>query len=78
MPEHARRSRSRKVVRFTKRDITRAIEAVQGAGLNVANIRVEPDGSIEVIPVIPGTTPPRASASKGRSVDNFRDIADVL
>ena len=69
---------SRRAQRFTKRDVTRAIEAVRGAGLNVANVRVEPDGSIEVIPVIPGKTPPCASTSKGGSVDNFRDIADVL
>ena len=68
----------RRMQRFTKRDVTRAIEAVQGAGLNVANVRFEPDGSIEVIPVIPGTTPPRGSTSKGGPVGNFRDIADVL
>jgi hypothetical protein len=80
MPAHA--PRSRKVARFTKREVTRAIEGVRGAGLDIANIhvRVDPDGSIdiEIVLVIPGTTPPRARASKGGSVDNFRDIADVL
>jgi hypothetical protein len=76
MSEHA--PRSRRAPRVPKRKIARLIEAVQGAGLNVANVRVEPDGTIEVTPVIPGTTPPRSNARKGGSVDNFRDIADVL
>ena len=76
MSDHVRKSR--RLHRFTKRDLTRAIKAVRDAGLNVANVRVDPDGSIEVIPVIPGTTPRRTSANNGGSVDNLHDIADVL
>ena len=47
--------RYRRSVRFTKRDVVRAVEAIRAAGLPIASIRIEPDGAILVIP---GTPPP--------------------
>jgi hypothetical protein len=35
---------------FTKRDLMRAVEALQAAGLQVASIRIEPNGAILLIP----------------------------
>lgn len=34
--------------RFTKAEITRAVEAAKACGLVVAGVRVGPDGSIEI------------------------------
>jgi CO/xanthine dehydrogenase Mo-binding subunit len=41
--------KSRRPLRCTKRDLMRAIEGVQGRGLEVASVRVEPDGTIHVV-----------------------------
>ena len=35
--------------RFTQTDITRAVKAVEKVGLCVSRVRVEPDGSIEIV-----------------------------
>jgi hypothetical protein len=63
------------VARFTKRDVTRAIEGVKGAGLNVVQVHIEPSGNIQIIT---GTPPSHSSARQGGSGEKFRDIADVL
>jgi hypothetical protein len=47
----------RRHVRFTKRDLVRAVEAVLSAGLQIASIRIEPDGAILVIPGKPPSVP---------------------
>jgi hypothetical protein len=41
---------------FVKRDVARAIKAVQDAGLPVSSVRIEPNGAILVTP----GTPPAA------------------
>jgi hypothetical protein len=51
MPIHA--TAARRSVRFTKRDLMRAVEAVLAAGLQIASVRIEPDGTILVIPGAP-------------------------
>jgi hypothetical protein len=43
----------RRPSRFTKRDLVRAVDAVQTAGLKVASVRIDPDGSILLIPSAP-------------------------
>jgi hypothetical protein len=48
------------VARFTTRDVTRAANGVQDAGLNVAELRIEPDGSIHITT---GTPQPAPSAT---------------
>ena len=58
MPVHA--TAARRSVRFTKRDLVRAVEVVRAAGLQIASIRIEPDGAILVIP---GTPPPVPSSA---------------
>ena len=58
MPEHA--PKSRRVARFSKRDVTRAIEGVQGAGLNVALVRIDPNGNIQIITGTPQPAPSTA------------------
>jgi hypothetical protein len=50
---------TRRPLRFTKRDIRRAVEAIKSAGLQVASVRIEHDGAILVVP----GTPPPAPAS---------------
>jgi hypothetical protein len=52
---------ARRSVRFTKRDLTRAVEAVLAAGLQIAFVRIEPDGAILVIPGTPAPVPSSAS-----------------
>jgi hypothetical protein len=47
----------RRSVRFTKRDLVRAVEAMKSAGLPIASVRIEPDGTILVIPGVPPTVP---------------------
>jgi hypothetical protein len=47
----------RRSVRFTKRDVMRAVEAIRAAGLAIASIRIEPDGAILVIPGKPEIVP---------------------
>jgi hypothetical protein len=46
---------ARRPAHFTKGDLLRAIKAVLAAGLQIASVRIEPDGAILVIP---GTPPP--------------------
>jgi hypothetical protein len=53
-------ARHRRSVRFTKRDLVRAVEAVLSAGLQIASIRIEPDGAILVIPGTPQAVPSSA------------------
>ena len=71
--------RSRRVARLTKRDVKRIVEGVlegvRGAGLNVAQVHVEPNGKVQIIT---GTLPSHSSAHHGGSGEKFRDIADVL
>jgi hypothetical protein len=62
--------KSRRPVRFTKRDLVRAVEAVMNAGLQIASIRIEPDGTILIIPGIA-----EEQGSKGEAA---LDAADVL
>jgi hypothetical protein len=50
----------RRPVRFTKRDLVRAVEAIKATGLQIASVRIEPDGTILVVP---GAPPPVPSAN---------------
>jgi hypothetical protein len=43
----------RRSVRFTKRGLVQAVDAVLSEGLQIASIRIEPDGTILVIPGTP-------------------------
>jgi hypothetical protein len=49
-PEAAPRRVRRRSGHFTKRDVQRAVEAVKAAGLQIAAVRIEPDGTIQVVP----------------------------
>lgn len=49
----ARGRRPRGPSRFTQADLRRVIKAAQAAKLPVAAIRIEPDGSILIIPASP-------------------------
>jgi hypothetical protein len=39
----------RKASKFTKSEIARAVKAAAAAGLDIASVRVEPDGTIVII-----------------------------
>ena len=49
--------KSRRVARCTKGDLKRAIEVVQSKGLNITQVRIDPDGSIHVITGTPQSVP---------------------
>ena len=57
-----RHGRKMRPAAFCQRDVKRAVKAVQGAGLQVGMVRVEPDGAIIVIIAIPGTPPAMPSS----------------
>jgi hypothetical protein len=65
-PREAIRPRRRKPSAFAERDVTRAVRAVQDAGLQVGMVRIEPDGAILVIP---GTPPAVASLEEANEWD---------
>jgi hypothetical protein len=65
-----RAPRSRKAARPTKREIARAIEGVERAGRNVASVRIDPDGTLQLILA----TGQEELGSRGRALD----AADVL
>lgn len=44
--------------RFTQAEVTRVIKATQAAKLEIAAIRIEPDGTILVIPGTPSSVSP--------------------
>lgn len=48
-----RRSRERGPARFTEGDVVRAIKAARKAGIEIAAVRIEPDGTILIIPGTP-------------------------
>ena len=50
-PQRKPRSRSR----FTQADVTRAIRGAQKATLPIAAVRILPDGTILLIPGVPGS-----------------------
>ena len=52
----------RRPARFTTADLTRAIKAAVRAGLSIGYVRIEPDGSIMIIP---GTPPAVAPSQSG-------------
>ncbi len=43
----------RKASKFTKSEITRAVKAATAAGLDIASVKVAPDGTIVIIPGAP-------------------------
>jgi hypothetical protein len=43
--------------RFTQRDLVRALKAAMQAGLQLASVRIEPDGAILLIPGTPQVVP---------------------
>jgi hypothetical protein len=65
--------RTRKRLRCTKRDLARAIEGAKSEGLQIAFVKIEPDGTIHLITGTFGTPPARRATD-----DKFQDIADVL
>jgi hypothetical protein len=58
-PERGRVPLARRAARPSKRDIQRAVEAVRAAGLQIASVRIEPDGAILVIPGKPAPVQPK-------------------
>jgi len=52
---------ARRPLRFTARDLKRAIRAAIAAGLSIGYVRIEPDGSIVILPGRPGAVPSLAS-----------------
>jgi hypothetical protein len=46
-----------RAARFSQAELARAIKGAQKANLNIAAVRVEPDGTILIIPGTPETIP---------------------
>jgi hypothetical protein len=61
---HRIRCVSPRPLRCTKRDLMRAIEGVQGRGLEVASVRVELDGTIHVVTGAPREAGPPETVSE--------------
>jgi hypothetical protein len=59
----ADRMEARQRRRPTKRELARAVEVLLAAGLQIASIRIEPDGTILVIPGTPPRVPSSPSAN---------------
>jgi hypothetical protein len=59
----------RKPAKFTEADVARALKAVRKANIPVAAVRIEPDGTILIIP----GTPERVAASGSRDERNDWD-----
>jgi hypothetical protein len=55
----ARATVGRRVARATKREVQRAVEAVRAAGLQLAAVRIEADGTIVVVPGAPANVESR-------------------
>jgi hypothetical protein len=51
----------RRTVKFTEADVARAIKAAQKANIRIACIRIEPNGTILIIP---GTPEPVADSDR--------------
>lgn len=52
--------------RFTQTDVTRAIKALEKAGLSVSGTKIMPDGSIFVL-----TGPPNAANDRANPLDRL-------
>ena len=50
-----------RAARFTQADVARALKAAQRAKMPIASVRIEPDGSINLIPGEPPVVPPSQS-----------------
>jgi hypothetical protein len=61
-----RPSRPRRPALFTARDLTRALKAAQRAGLPIASVRIEPTGTIVILP---GTPAPMAVSAERNDWD---------
>jgi hypothetical protein len=55
-----------RAARFTQSDLTRAIKAMEKAGVQFAGAKIHPDGSITVL-----TGPPDAANDKGNPLDRI-------
>lgn len=52
---------SRRPARFTEADVQRALKAAQKVKLPIAAVRIQPDGTILIIPGEPESVQPSAS-----------------
>ena len=48
---------ARRPATFTQRDLVRALKAAEVAKLQLASVRIEPDGTILLIPGVPEPVP---------------------
>lgn len=51
----------RRPARFTEADVQRALKAAQKVKLPIAAVRIQPDGTILIIPGQPESVPPSTS-----------------
>lgn len=49
---------ARRVARFRQTELERTVKAMRKAGLDIAAVKVEPDGTLIVIPGAPELVPP--------------------
>jgi len=59
---------SRGVLTFKRRDVTRAIQAAQGAGIDVRRVEIDRDGKIIVVIAEPASAPDTETSADVRKL----------
>lgn len=53
-----------RIARFSQADLTRALKSFEAAGMSVAGVKIQPDGTLTIL-----TGTPQAANDKGNPLD---------